>query len=102
MSAQGKVWDGQREWTYVDLAENEQHLRYLIADHSPDTHSGKTYCPQCDRRAPCDITTLAATALAAQGREARLVAVIQSALDDLERRDEVGAVDRLRTALEGA
>lgn len=71
MAEQGKVWDGQREWTYVELAENEQHLRFLIEDHSPDTNSGKTYCPVCDRRAPCDITTLAATALAALSQQPR-------------------------------
>lgn len=73
-----KVWDGVREWTYADLAENEAHLRFLIDDHSPDTNSGRTFCPICDRRAPCEIVELASTGLAAMAeRDAQAARIVE-------------------------
>jgi hypothetical protein len=49
-------------WTLAELAEGDEHLRWLIDTHRPA--DGKSFCPVCDTRAPCDYVSLAATGLA--------------------------------------
>lgn len=48
-------------FTLEELAESDDHLRWVLRTHQPA--EGKSFCPVCDLRAPCDLVSLAGTAL---------------------------------------
>jgi hypothetical protein len=52
------------------LAESDHHLQWLVARHLPP--KGKTFCPVCDSRSPCDYLSLAISGLARSAEIERL------------------------------
>ena len=48
--------------TLENLSESDEHLRWVMEQHAPP--DGKSFCPVCDLRAPCDMVSLAASGLA--------------------------------------
>jgi hypothetical protein len=87
----------------LDLAESVNHAHWLLNDHvAGDRYGARARCKACESWWPCDKVGLAALAVVFARQRDRLLHEIALALEDYDRRDEPGAIDRLRAARRAA